>query len=321
MREQRNYMNMSLGIKATAISLVVALTSMTVSPLVVMAAPNNAPATDHSPTVTAGEVQQALQYTPDVLHDSTQTATTSDTDSAIQAATAGATIDVPKDASQGVTLAADQGPSLDIQLPNADQSGDAQQIAPGIVAYSSNDGAANAVQATEDGGVRMLTVIDNPTAPTTYDYKVTVPGGGRIELTEDGGAIVLDSNNQPISTVSTPWARDARGKRIRTWFTTDGITLTQHIKHNVRGVVYPVVGDPRFSFGWTGVTIYLSRAETNTIAWAVGGVGVYFGWTGIGGAAAYALPPAAQWATSHGFCMAVYISWITRMPITWVYRC
>lgn len=96
----------------------------------------------------------------------------------------------------------------------------------------------------ENGAVRMLTIIDTPTAPTSYSYAVTVPGGGHIELDQDGGAVVLDKSNAIISIIGAPWAKDAVGKTIQTYFTTDGSSLTQHVAHNVPGVVYPVTADP-----------------------------------------------------------------------------
>ena len=234
----------SLFIKATALSLVAAITLTMAAPIVAMAAQNNGPTTDNTTNVSTAEVKQALAYTPGVLTESDQSKTTSDADSAIVATTAGATIDVPKDASDGVTLATAGGPVLDIQLPNADQAGDAKQVAPGIVAYDGSNGSANAVQTDESGGVRMLTVIDSPKAPTTYDYKVSVPNGGRIELTAGGGAVILSNDSQVLYTVGAPWSKDANGKQIRTWFTTDGTILTQHVAHRVRGVVYPVTADP-----------------------------------------------------------------------------
>ncbi|HSX31991.1 MAG TPA: hypothetical protein VLF43_01920 [Candidatus Saccharimonadales bacterium] len=214
------------------------------APVATMAAENRGPQTDNSINVSTNEVRQALAYTPGVLDASGQSSTSGDADSAIVAATAGATIDVPKDASEGVTIADANGTALDIQLPNADQAGNAKQVAPGVVAYDGTNGSANAVQTDENGGVRMLTIIDNPNAPTSYDYKVTVPTGGRIELTPQGGAVVLTNDGRIITMVNTPWAKDAKGKQIRTWFTTDGATLTQHVQHNVRGVVYPVTADP-----------------------------------------------------------------------------
>ncbi len=237
-------MHTSVFIRTTAIAVATAMAVVIAAPVATMAAENRGPQTDNSINVSTNEVRQALAYTPGVLDASGQSSTSGDADSAIVAATAGATIDVPKDASEGVTIADANGTALDIQLPNADQAGNAKQVAPGVVAYDGTNGSANAVQTDENGGVRMLTIIDNPNAPTSYDYKVTVPTGGRIELTPQGGAVVLTNDGRIITMVNTPWAKDAKGKQIRTWFTTDGATLTQHVQHNVRGVVYPVTADP-----------------------------------------------------------------------------
>ncbi|NBP58697.1 MFS transporter, partial [bacterium] len=43
----------------------------------------------------------------------------------------------------------------------------------------------------------------------------------------------------------------------KTWFSTDGLTLIQHVEHNVAGIVYPVVADPWWkpfvtAFKWIG---------------------------------------------------------------------
>jgi hypothetical protein len=161
-------------------------------------------------------------------------------------------VDVPKDASDGVTMAATDGtrPAVEVSLPNANNAGDAQKVANGVVAYPSGNGSANAVQATEGGGVRMLTVIDNASAPTTYDYKITVPSGGHIELTQDGGAVVLGTDGQAIASVAPAWATDASSNPVHTYFTTDGKALIQHVDHNVSGVTYPVTADPQIGFGW-----------------------------------------------------------------------
>ena len=116
-------MHTSLLIKTTAITLVAALSLGVVTPIVAVAAESSGPNTDNSTNVSTNEVGQALAYTPGVLSASDQSTTTSDADSAIVAATAGATVDVPKDASDGVTLATNGGQSIDIQLPNADKAG------------------------------------------------------------------------------------------------------------------------------------------------------------------------------------------------------
>lgn len=109
----------------------------------------------------------------------------------------------------------------------------------------------------------MLTVIDNTAAPVEYTYSITVPDGGRVELTSDGGAVVLDTQDQPIALVQTPWATDAVGSSVATYFTTDGSSLTQHIIHNVEGISYPVAADPF----WIPAAAILSIAQG--CAWGV----------------------------------------------------
>ena len=71
-------------------------------------------------------------------------------------------------------------------------------------------------------------------------------GVDSIEIQEDGSAIVYDRDNTAISLIGKPWAEDAEGKEVKTWYTTDGLTLIQHVEHRVPGIVYPVVADPVF---------------------------------------------------------------------------
>jgi len=277
--------------------------------------------TNRNRQVTRAEVQQTIQSLPEVMDDSRQTNLQGDADSAVTSIKDGNTVDVPKNAKEGVTFGAENGPKVDIELPNADKAGEGTQVAPGVVAYESDNGAANAVQADKNGGVRMMTIIDNPDAPTDYDYKVTIPNGGSVQLAVNGGAVILDANDQLLSIVDTPWAKDATGKLVETWFTTDGQTLTQHVKHNVPGVAYPVTADPWISWAWHGATIYLSRNETIAIGVGTGIAAGYFAWARIPGAVAQTISWGAAWAGSHGYCLAVYINWWTRQPTLWLHRC
>lgn len=277
-------------------------------------------ATNHDRTVNANEVASALSHTDGVLNSSSQTKTTSNAASALVAATASATVDVPKNANEGVTLSSPNGPTIEISLPNSSQAAGAQQVSNGTVAYPSSDGSANAVQATNDGGVRMLTVIDNSNASTKYDYKIAVPSGGTIKVTTDGGAVVLDNAKQVIAVVEKPWAKDANGALVQTYFTTNGQTLTQVIKHDTHGVAYPVTADPRFSWGWSGVTVYFNRSETAFIGRAGG---TALGALGLGGlAVGFGVQETASWGANRGYCLAVYKPyWAPFLSSWWVYGC
>ena len=52
--------------------------------------------------------------------------------------------------------------------------------------------------------MRMTTIIDNPNAPTEYEYKVELEEGGKIELQSDGSAIVYNNKQEPISIIAKP---------------------------------------------------------------------------------------------------------------------
>ena len=312
---KQNKMRIASSVLLTASLLSIAL------PSVVQARPQGSRRTNRNRQLTSSEVQRTLQGVEGVLEGSAGVGTQSDADSAVVHAKNGAVVDVPKDAKKGVTFGAENGPRVDIQLPNAQQAKEAARVAPGVVAYEADNGSANAVQTLEDGSMRMLTVIDTPDAPMAYEYKVTMPEGGSIQMALNGGAVILNGAGQLLSVIDAPWAKDAEDKPIETWFTTDGKALTQHVRHNVPGVVYPVTADPRVSWAWHGATLYLSRGETNAVAGGVAIAAGYFGWTGIGGAAAAATVPAAAWATSHGYCLAVYKNWWNYWPSMWAYRC
>lgn len=201
---------------------------------------------DDAETVTATETAQALASVPGVLASSDAVQSASDANSAATSTVGGTTVDAPRDASDGVTLQSGGGPAVKIELPNADAAGSGAVVAPGTVAYPASGGAANAVQATEDGGLRMLTVISSSDAPQDYTYKVDVPGGGSIRLGDDGGAVVLDPSGQAIAGVALPWAKDAHGAAVPTHFTVsaDGQQLTQVVEHQGASVAYPVTADP-----------------------------------------------------------------------------
>lgn len=157
----------------------------------------------------------------------------------------GAHIDVPKLSQTGVNLTNADGSKVNISLPNANSDSAAQAITPGVVGYAGNDGSSNAVQLVKDGSLRMLTVISSASAPTVYTYGVQVLGGGHIVLSSDGTeAQVLNTSGKVVATAQAPWAKDALGHSIATYYTTDGASLTQHIEHHTAQVSYPVTADP-----------------------------------------------------------------------------
>ncbi|HTE22524.1 MAG TPA: hypothetical protein VK674_05795 [Candidatus Limnocylindria bacterium] len=309
-------------LRLVALSLVAATFSNLSLPLGTILAGSRG-LTNHNKNVSTTEVKNALQTVSGVLSSSDQVATKSDSDSALTATTNDTAIDIPKDADRGVTFGTEGQNKLSIELPGADSAALAKQAAPGVVTYDSGNGSANAIQPTEDGGLRMLTVIDNPNAPTEYDYKVTVPNGGRIMLAVDGGAVVVGANKKVMFTIDKPWAKDAKGNAIQTYFTADGKTLTQHVKHNVPGVVYPIIADPRISRSWHGITVWFNRGDMRWIS-ETSGAAAALGAARFPQAAAIAgtVSFLANQASRRGYCLAIYRSyWLGAPLVAWVYKC
>lgn len=196
--------------------------------------------------VTSSEVAVALnsvdsQSTNNLVAEPAPAST--DADSAAVVSQEGMTTEVPKDPSEGVSVQT-EGVSepITIDLPGADEANNGQQLSNGAVAYPSDNGSASAVVATEVGP-QMLITIANPEAPTRYDFTVTGPQGSKVELTEDGGAVVLNDSGETVLTVPAPWARDAAEVPVPTHFETDGTTLVQVVEHS-ENFAYPIVADP-----------------------------------------------------------------------------
>lgn len=92
-----------------------------------------------------------------------------------------------------------------------------------------------------DSSVRIASVLDGDESPTEIDYRYD---GLRLVQFDDGGVVGYDENGSLAVTVAIPWALDANGVAVKTWYTVDGSTLTQHVAHRAAGVAYPVVADP-----------------------------------------------------------------------------
>lgn len=200
----------------------------------------------------------------------------------------------------GVTFGA-----LKVSLPNADKATGQVRAAKGVTMYPSRGDSANAVVPTTDG-VQMLTVISSRKAASTYAYDM----GGKVSLRSDGGAFVFDKNGRPAAVIKPAWAKDAKGRLVKTHYAANGNTLTQVVEHKSKGVTYPVVADPHVARYWDSVVITLNRSEMAAIAYGgsqalipmlmVPGVG----WALI--AAVLYMSGSAAWAYANRQCFWFY---------------
>lgn len=170
------------------------------------------------------------------------------------------TVQIPFDAAEGVEFG-----GLSIGLPEADDYDSAVRLNGGTVVYPSEGDYTSAVQATPEGGVRALVVIDGPDAPT--EYRFPVEGATGLLLNPDGTITVMQGTTR-VAMVSAPWAVDANGALVPTSYRIEAGAIVQIVEHV--GAAYPVVADPCF-WGWKCLKKIVKGATGGAVTGGVGG--------------------------------------------------
>lgn len=181
------------------------------------------------------------------------------------------TAEIPLDPAEAITIA---DGLLSISLPNGDAADDASSNENGIVEFDNNDGSTTVPVVKTDGSIQILTVIDDANAPARYSYEIGIAGDAKLEVNEDGSVDVTADDGTVAAVIAAPWARDANGESVSTWYEVDGPTLTQVVDHIGTNVAYPVVADPTVFYcaiaGWyPGQCVKLNKAETKAAANAI----------------------------------------------------
>ncbi|GED09964.1 hypothetical protein [Cellulosimicrobium cellulans] len=177
---------------------------------------------------------------------------------------------VPLDGDEPVVLedATDRTPPLTVSLPAETSTHDGQVATDGTVVYEAvDDGAHAAVQALDDGSVRIQTITPSADGPHAFTYTF---GDGITPVEGRDGAVELVQEIAPgvaltVGQVSAPWAADADGAPLSTTYRIDGDALVQTVDTDA-GTTYPVVADPKITKTWWNTTVYLNRYETRRLA-------------------------------------------------------
>src|SRR6218665_158034 len=200
---------------------------------------------DRDGTVSIAEVQHSLESLRDSSGDllANPIGSKAQGDAAAVATTdSGISIEIPIEAADGVSLRNTDGSAFRIGLPQADN--EAALLSDGSVVYTSENSTASTVIPTE-AGVQMLTTITDQSAPTRFPYHVGLGPGQIIQLTDNGGAVIVNADGVSEMTVAPAWAEDAIGQSIPTHYEIEGEALVQVVEHtSTPGVAYPIVADP-----------------------------------------------------------------------------
>lgn len=152
--------------------------------------------------------------------------------------------------------------SRGIELPSEIPISEGVVTADGTVVFEADDrsGDAVAVQTLADGSTRIQTVIGGATSPHEFGYRMD----GYQPYQSDTGEVIFLNEAGDYVPVAAPWAVDANGKSVPTFYEVRGDQLFQVVAPGAE-TVYPVVADP--SWIWNGPIwgMKLNRAETSRV--------------------------------------------------------
>lgn len=219
--------------------------------LVGAAASGATAAPDDEPT----SVSSIATVAPEVLADAVSPSTTG---SRLAIGTASADIVLPEDTSDPVRYAANDQ-ILEITLPASGAAGTAT-VVDGFVSYDNLDGSSTVPVPKQDGSLQIATVVEGPSAPTTYEYALGLPDGYELSAGDEGGGIAIaaiDKSNL-LGVFAAPWAVDADGRAVPTHYEIRGTSLVQALEHDSDVYSYPIVADP-----WLGNELYYTPYLTS----------------------------------------------------------
>ena len=168
--------------------------------------------------------------------------------------TAGGLVAVSTDASEGVVIESAEGEVVGISVEGMD--GVEGEVVDGMTVFDLGTHAVafQPVEEESGGGVRTLFTLEDETAPTVFEVSFDLPEGGSFVPSEGGSVLALDAAGEVVGSVAAPWARDAAGVAVPTYFEIAGTQLIQHIETN-EATAFPVVADPFWIPAWAVVQI------------------------------------------------------------------
>lgn len=96
-------------------------------------------------------------------------------------------------------------------------------------------------------------MMETEQSPVELSYPLMLPEGTQVYEAGSGALIFEDANQEGIGKIESPWAVDALGASVPTWYELRENTLVQHVDHRAGDFVYPVVADPQWSYTYTAI--------------------------------------------------------------------
>lgn len=107
---------------------------------------------------------------------------------------------------------------------------------------------------TGSASAQIISILHNRTQSNHLDYKVQLPKGTHFAIEKDGSVSIKDAQSKIYGMVKIPWAVDAKGKKLYTYYSIHSNLMRQHI--DTSHATFPVVADPN-SGGMLRIPLYV----------------------------------------------------------------
>jgi hypothetical protein len=149
-------------------------------------------------------------------------------------------------AREGVWVPTKDGQRIHIGIECSAGERPATVVRPSLRVFVGIEPESDIVAQTTASGVRLLTVLHGPEAPTEFRFPITLADGLDLESMPSGGFDVVHQRyGATVGRFYTPWARDSMFGTINADYRLDGSTVVMRIQHE--GAAYPVVADPLYT--------------------------------------------------------------------------
>lgn len=179
---------------------------------------------------------------------------------------------IPQTSDFGIKTIDNFGKTVTMKLPKTLDNVQGMMLEDGTVVYSNiTEETSVLVQGIKESnkygetyGVRSLIKIDNAAAPHEYEFDFELPRGYSLIKSEDyikllrGKNVnadlgwigenliyIIDEENNIIYTIDEPWAKDAIGKDVNTYYRIENNKLIQVIEFD-ENTIFPVIADPTY---------------------------------------------------------------------------
>ena len=170
----------------------------------------------------------------------------------------GMLVSYPNNGNKDIQLRFDSGETISIGLPNSLIYDECILYDNKYLIYGTDDDNFSVItQPTVvesddviESGFRTFIIINNNGAPHDYSFNVTLPDKFYLAISEEAKEYDIQENEIAVlnegflmGVFKAPWAKDANGKEIETYYTLEGNSIVQHVNFD-KTCAFPIIADP-----------------------------------------------------------------------------